>query len=89
MIVFSALLVCLFVRPTAGFLLDDNSVSDLLAALRQEKQARAILEAEIQNLRDDLQFIDTKQQGCKQLTSIMSPTVFMKCCTMYKGHCLI
>lgn len=65
MAVLWALLVCLFAWPVSGFLLDDNSVTDLLEALRQEKQARAKLEVEIQTLRNDLQVIDMKHQRCK------------------------
>ena len=48
-----------------GFLLDDNTVTGLLAALRQEKEARALLETDIQTLRNDLEYVNSRHQAGK------------------------
>jgi hypothetical protein len=48
-----------------AFLLDDDSVTNLLALLQTEKEARGQLESAIVSLRGDIAKANSKHQSCK------------------------
>ena len=48
-----------------GFLLDDNSVQNLLDALQREKVQRAALESAVTSLRTDVAALNVRHVNCK------------------------
>lgn len=64
----------LFGISSHAFLLDDNSLDNLLLLLRQEKEARSFLESEVTNLRADIERVNSKHEACKFILKYSSNT---------------
>ena len=48
-----------------AFLLDDNSLQDLISLISQEKKMRADVEKELETLQQDIQQMKNGQSSCK------------------------